>query len=143
MIKSFTAVLFSIVLLCSCKKDTEQAPPVVEEKNVEKELAGTYEGFKFFNKSTKDSLAVTLKVSWVADKKLDLEEIKPFNHFKKLDLNGMDFTYDRGTGEDDCGRISMKGTGNFKGSRLYVIETITCTSGNAADKFVEYKVTKI
>ena len=142
MNKSFAAILFLMVLVTGCKKNSENNPPT-ERSFTEKELSGTYEGYKFFNKSDRDSLAVTIKVDWVSNNKLALEEIKPFKHTKQLQMTGMDFIFDRGTGEDECGRISMKGTGRFEGSELYVIETITCIKGNAPDKFVEYHVSKI
>ena len=141
MLKTCPALLLLLFFLVNCKKSDDNTKPA-EKVDAEKELSGTYQGYKFFNKSKKDSLAVTVKVSRVTDNKLDLEEITPFNHTKQLELNGMNFTYDRGTGEDDCGRISMKGSGSFKGKNLYVIETITCTRGNAPDKFVEYHVIK-
>ncbi|WP_439554830.1 hypothetical protein [Dyadobacter sp.] len=142
MLKTCLALLISVFLILSCKKSEEKAEPAREQPG-DTELAGTYQGYKFFNKSRKDSLAVTMKASWVAERKLDLEEVTPFNHTKQLEMNGTDFTYDRGTGEDGCGRISMKGTGNFKGKQLYLIETISCVRGNGPDQFVEYRVTKI
>ncbi|WP_031525731.1 hypothetical protein [Dyadobacter crusticola] len=142
MLKTCLALLFSVFLMISCKKSEDKTEPAQEQPG-DNDLTGTYQGYKFFNKSRKDSLAVTMKVSRIAEQKLDLEEITPFNHIKHLEMNGADFTYDRGTGEDGCGRISMKGTGNFKGKQLYLIETITCVRGNGPDKFVEYRVTKI
>jgi hypothetical protein len=142
MLKTFAALLCVLFFLISCSK-SEEKPKPVEKPAAGQELTGTYKGYKFFNKSRKDSLAVTIKIDRLAGKQLNLEEVTPFAHTKVLDMNGMDFVFDRGTGEDDCGRISMKGTGKFSGRNLYVIETITCVRGNAPDKFVEYYVTKI
>ncbi|WP_215233635.1 hypothetical protein [Dyadobacter linearis] len=141
MLKTCIAMLLSLFLLVNCKKADDNTQPT-ERLNADSEPSGTYQGYKFFNKSKKDSLAVTIKVSKVTDKQYNLEEVTPFNHIKQLEMNGMEFSFDRGTGEDGCGRISMKGTGNFKGNSLYVIETITCIKGNAPDKFVEYHATK-
>jgi hypothetical protein len=142
MLKLFAGILFSLVLFTNCKKESEKEPVVKVPEITEKSLIGTYKGYKFFNKSSNDSLAVTMKVDWVSDKKMNIEEITPFNNIKKIELTGFDFTYDRGVGEDDCGRITMTGSGNFKGTGLYLIETIKCTKANGPDKFVEYKVTK-
>jgi hypothetical protein len=142
MLKRYAGILFCLALCTNCKKEAEKEPVVKEPEITEKSLTGTYEGYKFFNKSYKDSLAVTMKVEWISDKKMNIEEITPFKHIKQIELTGFDFTYDRGIGEDDCGRITMTGAGNFKGTSLYVIETIKCTKANRPDKFVEYKVTK-
>lgn len=139
----FVLLLASVLFFTSCKKDPENSPPVIGEEYPEKKLAGTYEGYKFFNKSKTDSLPVTLEVEWISDKNLHIEEITPFKNVKEVKMNGMNFTYDRGLGEDDCGRISMTGTGTFKGTSLYVIETSTCVRGNGKEKFVEYLVKKI
>ncbi len=142
MLKLCAGIMLCLVLCTGCKKEAEKEPVVKEPELTEKSLVGTYKGYKFFNKSYKDSLAVTMKVEWVSDQKMNIEEITPFNHVKQIELTGFNFTYDRGVGEDDCGRITMTGTGNFKGTSLYVIETIKCTRTERPDKYVEYKVTK-
>ncbi len=143
MLKLCSILLWCLFFLAGCKKESDVSQPVVDEQIAKKALSGTYKGYKHFNKSGEDSLAVTIKLEWTSDDKMKLEEIAPFNHVKHIVLNGMEFSYDRGIGEDDCGAITMTGTGSINGTRLYAIETIKCVKGNGPDKFVEYRVTKI
>jgi hypothetical protein len=143
MPKLCAILLCCLFFMAGCKKGSDVSEPALDDQIAKKALSGTYKGYKHFNKSGGDSLAVTIKLEWVGDNKMNLEEIAPFNHIKHIVLNGMEFSYDRGIGEDDCGIITMTGTGNINGTRLYVIETIKCIKGNGPDKFVEYRVTKI
>lgn len=140
MSKLYLPLLFCVLLFSQCDPTPEE--PTSDGSEQEKNLAGNYEGFKVFDKSGEDSTAVSLKLEWVSEHAMKLEEVSPFQHVKDLRLSGMDFTYDRGIGEDDCGVITMTGTGKFNGTHLYVIETIRCVKNNGPDKIIEYRVTK-
>lgn len=105
-------------------------------------LTGNYAGYKTINKSTTDSVAVSLKIEQTIDTKLTIIEITPFPHTISVELSGLKFTYDRGMGEDACGATRMTGNGYFKGGNLYFMETTTCVKANSPDEYVEYRVSK-
>src|SRR5690242_16209475 len=104
MLKIYLPFLFCFFLFSQCQSAGDEEP-ASGEIDSEKGLTGEYEGFKVFDKSSTDSLQVSLKLDWISEHEMKLEELKPFNHIKQIRMNGMEFTYDRGIGEDDCGVI--------------------------------------
>jgi len=135
-------VLFVLLFCFNCKSDKDQATPEDDNNLINNDLAGSYEGYKTLNKSLSDSVAVSLKVEKNSETKYTVTEITPFAHYFNIDLSGLNFTYDRGTGEDDCGATRMTGNGYFNGRKLYIIETTKCVKANFPDQHVEYRVSK-
>ncbi|KAA6441105.1 hypothetical protein FEM33_03865 [Dyadobacter flavalbus] len=143
MFRLYSSILISAILFSNCQSESESTPVEAEKPLTQKDLSGMYKGYKVFNKSTEDSSEVSLQLNWISDNKMKLEEITPYNYTTQIEMDGFDFVYDRGIGEDECGATSLTGTGNFKGTQLYLIETIKCVNGNGPDKFMEYRVKKI
>lgn len=135
-------LLFVLLFGFNCKSDKDQATPEIDNELINNNLTGSYDGYKTFNKSKTDSVAVSLKIEKNSETQYILTEIKPFAHYFNIELTGSDFTYDRGTGEDDCGATRMTGNGYFKGRNLYIIETTKCVKANFPDEHVEYRVSK-
>jgi len=131
-------ILVGLLGLFNCKKDSD---PTTEPTLVQ-DLTGTYEGYKHFNKSTQDSIPILLKIARLSDSELSIEEITPFSHTMTIKLTGLNFVYDGGNGESQCGVIKTNGTGNFSGKKLYLISTTKCVQGNGPDIFIEYRATK-
>lgn len=135
-------LLFVLLFAFNCKSDKDQAAPEIDNELVNNDLTGSYEGYKTFNKSQTDSIAVSIKVEKNTETKYTVTETRPFAHYFSIDLTGLNFTYDRGTGEDDCGATKMTGNGYFKDRSLYFIETNDCIKANFPDEHVEYRVFK-
>ena len=136
-------ILVFVLLFCfNCKSEQDQTNPASDNGLINNDLTGSYTGYKTFNKSRADSVAVSIKVEKNAENKYTVTEITPFAHYFVVDMAGLNFTYDRGMGEDDCGATSMTGNGYFKVPDLYIIETTRCVKANFPDEHVVYRVSK-
>lgn len=136
-------ILLFVLLFCfNCKSDKDQTTPEEDNNLAGKELHGSYEGYKTLNKSLTDSVAVSIKVEKNSDTQYTVTEITPFPHYFGIQLTGLNFTYDRGTGEDDCGATRMTGSGYFKNRSMYIIETTKCIKSGYPDEIIEYRVSK-
>ena len=132
-------LLLSVLALANCNKKTDTP---VEPAIVAQDLSGTYDGYKHFNKSTLDSTPVSLKLTKISESEMSIEEIKPFNHTMLIKLTGLNFVYNGGNGESQCGIIKTDGRGNFTGKNLYLLSTTKCVQGNGPDVFIEYRAVK-
>jgi len=132
-------ILLSVLALANCNKKTDTP---IQPAIIAQDLTGTYEGYKHFNKSTVDSIPVSLKLTKISESEMAIEEIKPFNHTMRIKLTGLNFVYNGGTGESQCGVIKTDGTGNFSGGKLYLLSTTRCVEGNGPDVFIEYRAIK-
>lgn len=142
MHKTNFILLFVFLLIISCKSDKDPATPDPNNILINNDLTGYYNGYKTVNKSTTDSVSVSIKVEKNTETKFTITEITPFAHTLSIDMSGLNFIYDRGIGEKDCGATRMTGNGYFKGRSLYFIETTKCVKTNAPDEYVEYRVSK-
>ena len=142
MYRTNIILLFVLLFGLNCKSDKDQTIPETDNELINSDITGSYEGYKTFNKSQTDSVAVSLKVEKNSELKYTITELRPFVHYFGIDVTGLNFTYDRGSGEDDCGATRLTGNGYFKERSLYIIETTKCVKANFPDEHVEYRVSK-
>lgn len=129
----FPFLLFILFLTTSCtKEDTGKvefsAPETVE---------GTYLGYRsqhIGKNLATDSTRITLKVTRLADGRVQILQTSP-NEFKYIvTMQGRGFTYDLGITEAACGAARLGGEGTFKDKELYLLETLECTRIPSASK---------
>ena len=134
--------LIVIFLTNSCIKKDNGTVELSDPASVESTYTG-YRSQRTGQKVATDSTQITLKVSRLADEKVQILQTSP-NEFKYIvTMQGNRFTYNLGITEAACGAARIEGEGTFQGKELYLLETLECTRTLAAAKtFTHLRATK-